>query len=381
MPALVGSRRAVLAAPNTGGGFSLPAFMAGQSDGFWYDFSKTDRLFQENVGPTPAAVANDVIGLALSQRLWNGQTLAAYLAQQTEKRGTGAPVLAGSATAATFDTTTGVGSATRVDFNNQSGVAITGLVGGRTYAVDITAPLGLLMRDGATPLGATLNVGAVAGRYTYYVTPTAAATAFCITAAATPNTANFTLHSVKEVSRYLATQAPASLKPKYQTTGAAFDGLDDNLLTGYMAGAGANFVVAKVSVPATLASAQFIAGATGAGALPAFVLGFNTSGLLVGGVGTQSINVIVGSSGDLRGTTAVVGISFDGTTVKLFANSAEVYSQPQAGGAPTLTVPVYLGCRNVDGTAQSFFAGSIKNIVAGRQALGLATFNKIAAAL
>ena len=73
-----------LSARNTGGGFSLAAFMAAQADGFWYDFGQTDRLFQEPTGPTPADEPNEVIGLALDQRAWGGKTLAAYMAAQPE---------------------------------------------------------------------------------------------------------------------------------------------------------------------------------------------------------------------------------------------------------------------------------------------------------
>src|SRR5690606_7271653 len=67
-----------------GGGIDLNAFMAAQSDGLWFDFTQTDRLFQENVGPTPANDPGEVIGLAMSQRVWGGKTLAELLAGQPE---------------------------------------------------------------------------------------------------------------------------------------------------------------------------------------------------------------------------------------------------------------------------------------------------------
>lgn len=234
-----------------GVGFSLPAFMAGQSDGLWSDFSATSRLFQGTDETTPVTAVNDVIGRVNDRRT-----------------GTNSP------------------------------------------------------RN--------------------------------------------------------ATQATASLKPKYQTTGAAFDGSDDNLLTGYTAGAGANFIVAKVTVPASLATFQFVAGARQAG-IERFALGFDNVGFVTGAVGNNTVTTIVGNT-DRRGQTVVVGITCNGSTVRLFDVNAVAYEAAQSG-APTTATAFRLGAWNDGGAAGAFFAGSIRSLVVGRQFLDLATFNKIAAAL
>jgi hypothetical protein len=190
----------------------------------------------------------------------------------------------------------------------------------------------------------------------------------------------FTVHAIKEVSRYPATQATGSFKPTFQTTGAKFDGTDDNLLTGYLAqaAAGGNFLVARVTVPVTLAGTQIIAGTNDSGGASPFRLGITTAGALRATVGAGST---LDSTGiDLRGTETVVGLSYDGATVRTFAGSAQVGSFAETGAIST-TVPFRLGARNDNGTAATFFAGSIRSILAGRQALETARFNQIAAAL
>lgn len=364
-----------------GVGFSLPAFMAGQSDGLWYDFSKTDRLFQENTGPTPAAAANDVIGLALSQRLWNGRTRAQVVAAATEIivngdfasgvaswASNGGATLAGSS--GTMVVTVGAGG----------GAATQGIptVVGRTYAVSSTYTVG-------TSPSAFLRVGNSAGAFSlvskamaagintaYFVA--AATTTFVSLGSSAAGTVIVDDVTVKDISSIAATQSTAGFKPKYQTAGAAFDATDDNLLTAYVAQNGANFIVAYLDVPATLAATQVICGASGSAANRCF-LAFNTSGQLCGGVGSDSTSTILGTT-DWRGQTVVVALSFDGTTVKLYAGTAQEYSAAQ-NSTPTVAIPFRLGSLNNNGTAGSFSGSAIKTILVGRQALTLGQFLSI----
>lgn len=194
------------------------------------------------------------------------------------------------------------------------------------------------------------------------------------TAATNPATATFTLHSLKEVSHYPAAQSTAGFKPKYQTTGATFDATDDNLLTAYTAQNGANFIIAYVDVPATLAATQVMAGASGSAANRCF-LAFNTSGQLCAGVGSDSTATIVGTT-DWRSQSVVVALGFDGTTVKLFAGTAEEYSAAQ-NSTPTTAIPFRIGALNNNGTAGSFSGVALKDLLVGRQALTLAQFKSI----
>ena len=354
------------------GGFSLASFMASQSAGFWYNFLRNDTMFQEDVGPTPADEPNEVIGLALSQRLWGGQTRTAYLAGQPENRQNGAPVVDGTATAATYDPSTGAGTVTRVDFNNQSGVAISGLTGARVYAIDIDAPANMNIRDGVAATGAAI-AATIAGRNTYYVMIGAAAAGLTMTATAAGGTQSFTLHSVRLASQVPATQSTTSFKPKRQTTGAAFDGTDDNLLTNYTAGSGANFLIAKVVVPASLSGTQIVAGALAA---THFYLAFTAAGYARGGAG----GVTLTDTQDLRGTEVLVGFSNDGTTMRLFVGGGMVAEAPQVSGVPA-AVPFRLGALNSSGTATNFFGSSIQHVLAGREFIDLARFIQIANAL
>lgn len=175
-----------------------------------------------------------------------------------------------------------------------------------------------------------------------------------------------------------ATQATAAAKPKYQTTGAAFDGVDDNLLTGYTAGAGANFIVAKVTVPGTLSAIQVIAGAANGAAERCWVGVDNTTGFLRCGVGASLTHL---GTTDLRGLANVpVGLSFNGSTVRVFVGSAQEYEGAQTG-VPTVVHPIRLGSNNNVGAASSMFGGTITSIAAGREFIDLARFNQIASQL
>lgn len=357
--------------------FSLDAFMAAQTDGLYFDTTKLDRFFQENFGLTLADDVGEAMGQALSQRTWNGRTRAQEVAAATERRQDGATTIVGTATPATYNTSTGEGSVSRVDFNNQSGVAFTGLTGGRTYALDITAPSGLLIRDGGLPTGAPL-IGASPGRLTYHVLVGAAQNAFSITASAAGGTQTFTVHSIREVAGKHGIQATAGLKPVRQTTGAKFDGSDDYLATSYAAGAGANFIVTLADIPASIAAVQVFAGVNG-GANDRFFVGVDTDGLIVGGVGAQSVTTIKGAT-DRRGQQIVVGLSCDGTTVRLFADDALIYEGAQSGN-PNTSLGIWMGATNISGASGNRFGGSIKKLVAGREFLDLATYRNIRHAL
>lgn len=371
--------------PVLSGGFSLAAFMAQQSDGFWYDFTQTDRLFQETTGPTPANDPGEDIGLALSSRLWNGASLAAYVAGQPELVTNGGfdTDITGWVTAEpdpnavvkTWDAgrlrmARGTGS------NSQGPTQAVPTVAGRLYALTFTSSGASVAVRVDSGVMATAVSGI--GTFTYYFTATGSTASPYFWPTNTSTTAFLDNVSVREVSRYPATQATASFKPKYQTAGAAFDGADDNLLTGYTAGSGANFLVAKVVVPASIAATQVICGAWVAGPTEFFFLGLSTTGLVRCGVGGVAATASAGS--DLRGTEAVIGLSFDATTVRMFAGGAEVNSAPRSGN-PTTVTPVCIGATNAAGSASNPFGGSVKSIVAGRQFLDLSTFNKIAAAL
>ena len=356
-----------------GVGVSLIPFMAAQTDGLWFDTAKTDRMFQESSGPTPADDPNEVIGLAMDQRLWSGATLAQVLAGQSPVVPNGD--FAGGATgwnlAANWSIGSGLATAALgvVGFlSSQTPVAV-----GKLYRVeyDYSYASGGGIQAGCGDVTDAAISSTGSGTRTFF--PLAIGTyqfqVFANNAAATIDNV-----SVLEIPGSAATQATAGFKPKYQTAGATFDANDDSLLTGYLAQNGANFIVAYVDVPASIPATQVVAGASGAAANRCF-LAFNTSGQLCGGVGSNSTSTILGTT-DWRGQTVVVGLSFDGSTVKLFAGTAEEYSGAQAS-TPTTAIPFRIGALNNNGTAGSFSGVALKDLLVGRQALTLGQFRSI----
>lgn len=121
-------------------------FAAGEQ-GFWYDPSDLSAQFQD-VGGTTAAAVGQPTGLVLDKS--KGLVLG------PELRGNGAVGLQGAATAATFNTSTGAGTLTRVDGSNQSYVTWTTLASGAFYKITITntGAVGLFLRTGGIASGA-----------------------------------------------------------------------------------------------------------------------------------------------------------------------------------------------------------------------------------
>lgn len=118
----------------------------------------------------------------------------AAAATSSELRGTGTVGLVGTATAATYDTGTGVGSATRVTFPTDQSYVVIPVISGRSYALDVTGPIfGLAVRP--SPAGA------------YYHLLGATRTTVVFTAVSndlmfmpnTNSTQSFTIHSLKEI--------------------------------------------------------------------------------------------------------------------------------------------------------------------------------------
>jgi len=164
----------------------------------WHDNQDLSTMFADYVG-TPASV-----GTAVALQ-WD----KAKHGFGSESKASAFLFLNGSATAATYNTSTGVGTASRVDASNQSSVRLA-VTTGRPYSVDLenTGADSVLVRDGAATntIIATIPAGQ---RKTVFVPP-ASTTVISLTALTNGATASFTVHSVKEV---LGT-------PRYQSTAA-----------------------------------------------------------------------------------------------------------------------------------------------------------------
>lgn len=373
--------------PSKGVSFSLDAYLASLSDGFFFDFTKTDRHFQEATGPTLADDVGEPIGLALDQRTWGDQTLAEVLAGQPEliSNGDFSNGLTGWSAIGTGGSAAVVGGELEITGgggNYPGRRRAVSTVAGNLYAVTVT------LRRGTTTNA--VAVYAQSGQLIAYNSTTPSTqTVFFVASGASSNidlfipanpangTAYFANVSVKEVPGKHGIQGTGSLKPVRQTAGAKFDGSDDNLLLPYLCGAMDNFVVALVTFPATpTGSTRYIFGTSDGGG-NRFRLGHRTDGLLEAAVGNNALHSTAVSVSNQR---LVVGIAIDGTTVKVFADEAEVLSEAQSGASST-TVPLRIGCTNNNGTAGNHSAVAFEKIIGGRDYPDLATYRKIRTAL
>lgn len=371
--------------PALSSGFSLAAFMAAQSAGFWYDFTRSDTMFQEDVGPTPADEPNEVIGMALSQRLWLGKTRDAFLAGQPEKitngdfaSATGWTLGAGwtiSGGKATLDGSYAPGSSR--DMTQAAGLTV-----GRVYRVtmDVTNP-GNISTGTITILAAGQTVGTAFAAATssqsitgYFVAnSTSAVISYTRSTTLTGNLSIDNL-SIKEVSQVSATQTTSSYKPKFQLVGATGDATDDALPTNYAAGSGENFVMLPgVSVPATIPTVRALVGAADGASNGAF-LSISAQGWPRVTLGST---LLVANTLDLRGGVHDIGFWTDSGTLYLYVDGVVAASGAWAGTIPTTTWNLF--SLNNNGTASNFFGGSLSKALAGRDTIDLATANLICA--
>lgn len=333
-----------------------------------FDFRKTDRLFQEAVGPTPADDNGELIGLGIGAEKQGSKTFATVMAGQSDTSGPftsniGAVVYTG-----------GVATYTNATTGNGILTAISSITLGKLYAITfrvVSISSGSLRAyAGSGGGGPTITTP---GTYTAYLIA-AGSTQVSIIAFAAGTDAVVDSISVKAVPAHYAVQTGAgSLKPQLQAKGMQGDGSDDNLLTDWLAQAGANCIVLQASVPATLATMLIIAGAQDASSTNKFWLGVNVNGFLICGLGPNTMTV---SATDNRGTDVVMALTCDGTTVKVFVNNAETYSSAQVG-VPTTVTALRLGALNANGAAALFWPGSIRRSAFGKKMITLAEFLRI----
>lgn len=166
----------------------------------WYDNQDLSTMFSDFV-MTPATIGSAV---ALQ---WD----KANHGYGSEIRDTGVPGLAGTATAATYNTSTGEGTAVRVDGSNISYIAWTSATVGRFYVVDLenTGSATFSLRDGNATTAVSGGVLTAGQRKTIYVLA-AGTNRFEVMGDTNATSIAFTVHSVKEV---LGT-------PRYQSTAA-----------------------------------------------------------------------------------------------------------------------------------------------------------------
>lgn len=177
-------------------------------------------------------------------------------------------------------------------------------------------------------------------------------------------------------SPHNATQSTPGYKPRFYAPGIArFDAVDDYHAPDLTTGAGENFIVAKVKVPASMPSFQIVAGSRDASATKEFWLGFTPAGIIVAGDGNGSYSVPSGD--DYRGQTITFAVTVSGTVSRIFAIDAQKATRTQSG-AVGATAPISVGAINTGGVRSFFFGGDVHHVLAGRQFLDLSTFQFIA---
>jgi hypothetical protein len=194
-------------------------------------------VFKDFAGTVTAV--GEAAALVFDSASWGGNSLEVVLATQSNLKASGAIGLQGTATAAAYDTSTGIGSVTRgADVNNQSFVQWSGFITNAIYAFDIenTGAQTLQIRSGSYNATSVATV-ASGVRTTIYAYASSGGLA-TITADSTNSiTAAFTVHSVKMIPGCNLLQATAANRPilrQNATTGAKYlecDGVDDFMVT------------------------------------------------------------------------------------------------------------------------------------------------------
>lgn len=166
-------------------------------------------------------------------------------------------------------------------------------------------------------------------------------------------------------TRRIATQTTSARRPTWKTPNSAtFDGSDDNLLTTLNPSAAMTLAVKFLTADATtrVLMGTRVTGDTNSNSWLAA-----QSGVIGAGVGSQ-IGSIINGGPSIVGVKTVGAVVYNGTTVKLYNNGAEVYNAAQAGSSPS-TQPYRLGALSTSGSASSFYLGDLYNALAINRAL------------
>jgi hypothetical protein len=107
-------------------------------------------------------------------------------------------------------------------------------------------------------------------------------------------------------------------------------------------------------------------------------IAFRKPQLEFGSTATDYQPILGVTLGDLRNAWHTGAVTWDGTTVKLYLDGAEVYSAAQSGAVNT-TVDMFKGALNANGTAAGFWQGRIEHAIALDRVLTPAEITNITA--
>lgn len=370
----------------------------GSYSGFLYDFADPANMRQESTGVTPVTADGQSVGLVFDTSQWGGRTLEQVLAGQADlivngdmSAGTSPwTIPAGNGSLSVVDgrlrvTTTATASPVYVSQSIATVIGRWYRLVGSFYTVSGVPSTRIVRKSDNNIAGSNLVDAAIGsggnvvdGAAYFRATATTTYIILQVNVPGTVQVVDFDNISVKAVPGNHASQSTSAARPKYDTDNGGClrpDASDDNLLTNWTCGADGNSMLARVKVPASIASAQIVMGASG-NAAGRFFWGFNTSGHLIGGVGSDSTDVVVLDATDYRGVTGTFGLVEDGSEWGLYLDGAELATGTR-NGTPTTAIPWRLFALNNNGTAAQFCGVDVMDMLGVNRALTPAEIRKL----
>lgn len=376
----------------------IDALFADGTDGFWYDFSKTDRTFQQAGGISLAEAPGHSIGLVLDQHSWGGNTLAQVLAGQPEYVTNGDNEVA---LMSAFGALTGINGT----IFHSTDQAASGTKSAK-YMCNTASSTSHYMTLGTVPAGLSINVTGKA-----YL-PNGSLDRLCIVDTLPnniiqpivtstkdswvsfdftrgPKATNWTLLignnnleskdgqafyidnlSIKAIPGNHASQVTSGARPTRQAGGLArLDGNDDCLLSTLAPDATGMTLLAKAMVPGSNVTNVRVLGSI-PGASDRARLTLNSAEVLQGAVGNQQeIDIFDPSNTSRSNAIGVMGLSWSGAQVGLYWNGVQIYDGAQSGGTNGNTYGLGVGALNNAGSMVNFMLGDIYHAIAIKKAL------------
>lgn len=343
--------------------FDLLALFDGFA-GFWFDWSRTDLTFRFDTDEQNIASNGNEVQIAINRAmLGEDETLDEF-----------ATALSKTAVAGWVNHSYDVFSALGDDVHAEKTTTVAaqyfhataGDAAGETskvYVTDINisalnSRVSFGFRSGTTARSSVVGRNAP-GNYRQYHYGTGSGTALPSFSTGTSVLTSMDVASCSwaELPNFHATQSTSSARPSRNNALSLSCGAGDFFTTRYFASTTANSLVARVTVPASIATTIYIMGQNDTGPSGRLYLGFNTSGHLIGGVGALDPTTIVKAT-DYRGQTKTFALRHDADSWHLDVDGVEVATGALAS-APATDEAFRLFANNNNGTPTGFFEGGV----------------------
>lgn len=342
-------------------------FMNGESGYLFRNFSDLSKLYTQYTGTPPVGLDGNLVGLVLDESQMIGKTVAQAAAASPELRGNGTIGLIGTATAATYNTSTGEATATRAaDGGNQSYITVPVTLGD-TYLIDVTVlTTGVNLRDTVT--GAISYTWAFVGARKQVVVRSGTSALF-FQSSVNSATASFIIHSIKRIPGNHAAQSSGGRRPSWNApsdinANLLFDGIDDSLNPPFRPMvSGTGLTMAAAFFVSDISGTQRIIMGGGDSSNRAFIA-LIASGALGIGWGTQ---VNRGNTfQDLRNGWHTVIVTGEGSNRDIWLDGKNITSDfAAASGTPGTSGPIVIGGRqtSVGGAVDQNMPGNISAVL------------------